>query len=97
MGAVAAAVAAANAGAERLAVDYPAQLTPYDQSSSQKTAAVTALLTQLVSECPGSKIVLLGYSQGAHIMGDSLCGGGGAIGLGPRTEPISPEIGSHGG
>lgn len=28
-----------------------------------------------VTSCPEAKIVLLGYSQGAHVIGNTLCGG----------------------
>ena len=38
---------------------------------------------------------MLGYSQGAHILLDSLCGGGGEVGLGPETPPIGTAIGDH--
>lgn len=93
---VAAAIADANEGAGRAAVDYPAQLSPYDESSSEGTAAVTKQLTDFVGQCPDSKVVLLGYSQGAHIICDSLCGGGGVSGIGPETPPISTDIGDHG-
>ena len=93
---IAAAIADANEGVARAAVDYPAELIPYDESSSEGTAAVTKQLTDFVGQCPDSKIVLLGYSQGAHIIGDSLCGGGGVDGIGPETPPISTDIGDHG-
>lgn len=39
--------------------------------------------------CKNAKVVLLGYSQGAQVVGDVMCGGGGAFGLGPSTPPIA--------
>lgn len=96
VGFVAAAIAATRPRSQRDAVDYPARLIPYSNSSSEGTAALTKQLTAFVQRCPKSKIVLLGYSQGAHIIGDTLCGGGGVSGIGPRTNPIPKRIGDHG-
>jgi hypothetical protein len=45
------------------AVDYPATLTDYADSSAQGTAATKTLLTNQASACPDQKIVLVGYSQ----------------------------------
>ncbi|KAL9119013.1 MAG: hypothetical protein Q9187_004433 [Circinaria calcarea] len=70
-------------------------VVPYDFSSSAGTAAVSSQLTAYVRRCPSSKVVLLGYSQGAHILLDSLCGGGGYPGLGPATQPLPTAIGDH--
>lgn len=75
---------------------WPAQLFPYDVNSHNGTLAVAAQLTAYAKRCPTSKIVLLGYSQGAHVIMDSLCGGGGQVGLGSVTRPIDQKIGSHG-
>lgn len=35
---------------------------------------MTKLIEEYVAACPSSKIVLLGYSQGAQVVGDTLCG-----------------------
>lgn len=81
----------------RESVTYPATLQNYASSSAQGTKAVTKQLTAYVNRCPDAKIVLLGYSQGAQIILDSLCGGGDpAEGLGPETPPISQTIGNKG-
>lgn len=45
------------------AVDYPATLTDYADSSAQGTTATKALLTNQANACPNQKIVLVGYSQ----------------------------------
>jgi cutinase len=37
--------------------------------------------------CPTAKIVLMGYSQGAHVVGDVLAGSG--AGLGRATQPLA--------
>ena len=78
----------------RAAVDYPATLNNYNSSS---LAGINALKTQLTTEvtnCPNEKIVLAGYSQGAHVVLDVLGGGQGGS-LGTATPPIASNISSH--
>jgi Cutinase len=77
------------------AVDYPATLTNYASSTTQGDAAIKRDLTDEVARCPSQRIVLVGYSQGAQLVGDVLGGGGGAVGLGPATAPVSAAIGAH--
>jgi hypothetical protein len=77
------------------AVVYPAQLFPYNTSSTAGDTAVEQELTAEVQQCPSQKIVLVGYSQGAQIIGDALAGGGGVSGLGPASAPVSSSIASH--
>ncbi|EAU86436.1 hypothetical protein CC1G_05430 [Coprinopsis cinerea okayama7 len=72
-------------------VDYPATLENYNESSSAGTAALKTHLTNQANRCPNQKIVLIGYSQGAHIIGDTLAGGGGGL-LGTRTPAIDSSI-----
>jgi hypothetical protein len=76
---------------------YPALYMPADYPGSVRagTLAVQGQLAAYVQRCPFSKIVLLGYSQGAQIIGDALCGGNSA-GDGPITPPIDPSFSSHG-
>lgn len=85
----------ANPGATQEAIVYPALLSPYGPSVGNGTKAVQSQLTAYVQKCPNAKIVLLGYSQGAQIVGDALCGGDSA-GSGPVTPPISSSISGHG-
>ncbi|PGH13978.1 hypothetical protein AJ80_06118 [Polytolypa hystricis UAMH7299] len=92
IGSVASNIVRANPGTTRDSVDYPALLFPYASSSSQGVSALTEQLTDFVNQCPDSKVVLLGYSQGAHVIGDTLCGGGGVAGIGSATPPISTEV-----
>ncbi|KAF9465875.1 cutinase [Collybia nuda] len=56
----------------RESVDYPAVLFPYDPSEQAGVTAMTALLARKTSACPNTKIVLMGYSQGAQVSGDVL-------------------------
>ncbi|CCX13092.1 Similar to Acetylxylan esterase 2; acc. no. O59893 [Pyronema omphalodes CBS 100304] len=52
----------------RESINYPAFLIPYSRSSSLGTAAVKRQLIEYMDRCPQSKIVMMGYSQGAHII-----------------------------
>ena len=75
----------------RAPVDYPATLTNYATSSSRGVAALTTQLTDQVRRCPDQKVVLAGYSQGAHVVLDVLGGGG----LGRATPPIASPVADH--
>ena len=67
--------------------DYPATLSNYSSSVARGVAALTEQVTTQAADCPESKIVLLGYSQGAHVIGDVLAGSGRA-GPGRQTAPL---------
>ena len=87
-------VNASDQAVSRAAVDYPATLTNYANSSAQGVSALTTQLTRQVRQCPDQKIVLAGFSQGAHVVLDVLGGGGGGV-LGTATPPISSSVASH--
>jgi acetylxylan esterase len=74
------------------AVVYPATLSNYASSVAQGDAAMAADLVRDAAQCPKEKFILVGYSQGAQVVGDVLGGGGGVPGLGPATPPASPAI-----
>ena len=78
----------------RASVSYPATLFNYNSSSLQGIQALTTQLTNLVDSCPSTKVVLMGYSQGAHVVLDVLGGGQGGS-LGTATPPIASNIASH--
>ncbi len=87
-------VAQSKEAVTRSAVAYPATLTGYANSSA---AGVTALKAQLIAQvqaCPNQKIVLAGYSQGAHVVLDVLGGGGGGA-LGALTDPVDSAVADH--
>ncbi|PGH07509.1 hypothetical protein GX51_01810 [Blastomyces parvus] len=72
---VASDIANGHEDSERIALDYPADLFPYSVSLYKGIQALTGLLNTSASSCPETKVVLLGYSQGAHVIGNTLCGG----------------------
>lgn len=55
---------------------YPAALNPYGPSVAAGVKALSAQISSKVAACPNTKIVLMGYSQGAHVIGDVLAGSG---------------------
>jgi acetylxylan esterase len=81
--------AGVKASVSKQAVNYPAQLFPYEPSVQAGDKAIRTELEEEVSKCPSTKVVLLGYSQGAQIVGDVLGGGGGNAGDGPENAPAS--------
>ncbi|KAA1418180.1 cutinase family protein [Mumia zhuanghuii] len=54
-------------------VSYPASFNYLASMSSGRTA-LKAKITAYVNGCPSTKIALVGYSQGAHIVGDVVVG-----------------------
>lgn len=58
-------------------VDYPALLDTqeiYARSVIQGTSTMRQQIEDYAAKCPTGKIVLIGYSQGAQVVGDVLCG-----------------------
>ncbi|KAJ5117366.1 cutinase [Penicillium atrosanguineum] len=87
IGSLAALIIKANPGATQEAIDYPASTSPtYIADVSTGITAVTNQFKAYTAACPQSKLVLLGYSQGAQIILDALCGSG-STALGGNGEP----------
>ncbi|KAF2434051.1 cutinase [Tothia fuscella] len=91
IGTLATMISGAIPGSTVEAIDYPALLNPYGSSSSNGTTTTTKQLQKYVDTCNKASVVLLGYSQGAHVVGDVMCGGGQATSLGPSTPPIAKK------
>jgi hypothetical protein len=53
---------------------YPASFA-YQQSKRQGVTALRARLQQTSAACPGTQFVLIGYSQGADVIGDTIASG----------------------
>ncbi|KAL7963774.1 carbohydrate esterase family 5 protein [Trichoderma compactum] len=58
-------------------VDYPATLSDYETSEGDGVKAMQLLINNYSQACPGNKIAILGYSQGAQVSSDSVCGSAG--------------------
>jgi len=72
-----------------IAVDYPATLPDYPESEAKGVAEMTRLIQEYVAQCgEESKVALMGYSQGAHVTGDVLCGSDG-------NEPLSEKYNAN--
>lgn len=74
IGAVATQVQSLIPGSDSEAVVYPATLANYVASESAGITGMQHLIASYEARCPNSKIALLGYSQGAQVVGDVLCG-----------------------
>lgn len=61
-------------GSNAEAVVYPATLDGYQGSEGQGVTAMTQLVNNYAQACPNSKMVLMGYSQGAQVTADTVCG-----------------------
>lgn len=80
-----------NPGTTMEAIDYPATIENYDVSSTAGTKAVEQQLSTFVQKCSSSKVVMMGFSQGAQIVGDAL-GGGGIQGVSKFSPPVGRAI-----
>lgn len=74
-GGVAEMVAARVRGSTITAVDYPASFITYLSSESEGVTAMRQDIESYVNACPNGKVVLMGYSQGAEVISDVVCGG----------------------
>jgi acetylxylan esterase len=66
-------------GSTAEAINYPAagnSDAAYASSVQAGVKAVTSQVSSFASKCPSTQLVLVGYSQGAQIEDDALCGGG---------------------
>lgn len=55
---------------------YPAQMgsdAVYGNSVTTGVYSLQGIIKSAVEQCPNQKIVLMGYSQGAEVIGDALC------------------------
>ncbi|RDW79621.1 hypothetical protein BP6252_04259 [Coleophoma cylindrospora] len=90
IGAVATTVKSMVPGSDSEAVDYPATLTNYTTSEPSGVAGMQKLIEDYATRCPDSKMALLGYSQGAQVAGDVMCGTS-EQGF-DTTAPLSTEL-----
>ncbi|KAJ0118611.1 hypothetical protein J7T55_012863 [Diaporthe amygdali] len=90
LGSVAESIVASCPGSDIVANPYPALLDPYVESETAGVGNLTEIALQYQDCCPDSKMVLLGYSQGAQVTADFLCGRSSA-GF-PPTSPYSAIV-----
>ena len=83
------AIKTAISGSDDVAVNYPAKLIEYEKSETEGVIVMTGLIQNYTQACPNTKIVLLGFSQGAQVLGDIL--GGGSYGD-PPSAPLSAQF-----
>jgi acetylxylan esterase len=90
-------IVAANPGATKEQIFYPATGgNTYGASAQAGVIAVTSQVTNFSTQCPETQIVLVGYSQGAQIMDDAMCGGGDpSEQIRNTTAPISVKAMIH--
>lgn len=60
--------------------------------ASQGTQAVVQAVTNFNRQCPNTKIVVIGYSQGGQIFDNALCGGAGATLSGSALAAVKVAI-----
>lgn len=72
---------------------YPATFEDYCNSAGSGVANGTAQVTAYAERCPDARLVLTGYSQGGHVVGDVLGGGGGPFQDCEQetNAPLSPD------
>ncbi|KUI63425.1 Acetylxylan esterase 2 [Cytospora mali] len=77
LGLIAEGIAAACPGSNIVANPYPALLSPYVESETEGLNNLTQMALSYSSCCPpatSGRMVFLGYSQGAQVTADFLCG-----------------------
>ena len=82
-------IKAAVPGSDDVAVDFPATLLTYESSESSGVANMAGQIQNYTAACPNTKIMLVGFSQGGHIVGDVL--GGGTFGD-PPSAPLASQF-----
>lgn len=70
---------------------YPANAT-LGVSEPEGILAGQQAINDYYTACPNSQMVIMGYSQGAQVMGDVLAGSDGSDG--PVTTALSQDVGS---
>lgn len=75
---------------------YPATQETSTDSYWQGLVNGTQQIKSYADKCPDSKIVVMGYSQGALVVGDILAGGGNNSELGNTTTPPYIDFATYG-
>ncbi|KAK6828543.1 hypothetical protein PG987_011884 [Apiospora arundinis] len=67
----------------------------YEASAKAGVEAVVRQTKSFADMCPQAKIVMVGYSQGAQIMDDALCGGSSAAGGNTQAPRVADMLDSR--
>ncbi|CAD6449436.1 dd70816e-6f43-4ec8-bd81-e9146605face [Sclerotinia trifoliorum] len=94
IGSVATKVKAGLPGSDSEAVVYPATLGQYQTSQAAGVTAMKKLVQDYAARCPDSKMAVMGYSQGAHVSADVMCGssGMGIMGSTGGSQALSADV-----
>ncbi|KAI1068443.1 hypothetical protein LB507_004469 [Fusarium sp. FIESC RH6] len=92
MGAVAQQINARIPNSDISPLKYPAIYEPYKPSQTEGVRNLAKVVRDYAARCPETKMILLGYSQGAHVIADVMCGAS-SIGF-PATKPLPLNISS---
>lgn len=74
MGAVALLITQSVPNTTLASVAYPATFSDYSQSETLGVHELRRMILSHSERCPDTKLALLGFSQGAHVIMDVLCG-----------------------
>lgn len=77
-------------------VIYPATQETSTNSYWEGLANATQQIKTYADACPDSKIAVMGYSQGALVVGDLFAGGGNSSELGNATTPPYIDSATYG-
>lgn len=72
-------------------LDYPARAFDYAGSVREGVTNLTKYIDAVRSECPAMKFILVGHSQGAHVVADTVAAsdfGGSIVGVGMTGDPM---------
>ncbi|KAF5008507.1 hypothetical protein FDECE_5207 [Fusarium decemcellulare] len=75
---------------DMVSLKYPAEYDPYVTSQTEGVNTLTDMVKKYTKTCPNTKMILVGFSQGAHIIADVMCGAS-SDGF-PATKPQPKNI-----
>ncbi|UNI19294.1 Acetylxylan esterase [Purpureocillium takamizusanense] len=78
-------------GSKVQALDYPATFSDpaYQDSVAAGVKSMQSVVNNYLNDCPDGKMAILGYSQGAHVGMDAVCGGSGGVFDAARALPVA--------
>ncbi|KAK2773943.1 hypothetical protein FQN53_003912 [Emmonsiellopsis sp. PD_33] len=88
------AICQGNSSCSYQSIEYTGTRANYCSAVGTGVANGAEAISAYAAECPGAKLVLTGYSMGAHVVGDILGGGGGDCPMGgsqPANDGLDPD------